>query len=300
LSIADEIRKIAAKRKAVILAHNYQPAEIQELADHAGDSYGLSVIASKVDAEVIVFCGVHFMAESAAILSPEKKVILPEKEAGCPLADMIRPEDVAGLKEKYPGLPVVAYVNTSAGVKAMSDYCCTSSNAVAVLQQLPDDRVIFVPDRNLADWAAKKSGKKVIPWQGFCPVHEDVSLEDVQSVRREHPEAPFIAHPECRPEVVALADHVTSTSGFFSYVASSPATSFIIGTEKGILHRLKKENPGKKFYEPRLEMICPSMKLITLESILSSLEKLDNIVTVPSEVADRARKALERMVSISG
>jgi quinolinate synthase len=299
LGIAEEIRKLAAERKAVILAHNYQPGEIQDLADHTGDSYGLSMIASRSEAEVIVFCGVRFMAESAAILAPGKKVILPSPKAGCPLADTITAEDVRALKEENPGLPVVAYVNTSAEVKAESDCCCTSSNAVTVVEAISLDRVIFIPDRNLADYTARMTGREIISWPGFCPVHERITVEDVEEVRSRHPEALFIVHPECRPAVAALADHVTSTSGFYRYISSSPAKSFIIGTEEGVLYRLERENPGKKFFSPGRKMVCPNMKLATMEDILFSLEGMTNLVEVPQDTADRARASLEKMLLVS-
>ncbi len=300
MKTADEVRKLAAARRAAILAHHYQVEEVKAVADYTGDSYGLACVASKSDAAVIVLCGVRFMAEGVSILAPEKKVLMPVPEAGCPLADTITPGEVMRLKEEHPGVPVVAYVNTSAEVKALSDYCCTSANAVAVVREIDAPRVIFLPDANLADWVAHRSGKEIIPWKGHCHVHHRVRAEDIRAIRKRHPRAVFIAHPECRPEVVAMADEVASTAGFFPYVASSPATEIIVGTEDGILGRLRRENPGKIFIPARPDMVCPNMKMTTLEDVREAIEKLQHEVAVEPRVAGRARRALERMVAITG
>lgn len=294
-----QIRQLVKLRNAVLLAHNYMRDEVQEIADITGDSLGLSIEAAKTDAEVIVFCGVHFMAESAAILSPEKRVLLPRSDAGCPMADMV---SVAGLKElkaKHPGVPVVTYVNSSAEVKACSDICCTSANAIRVVRSLPEDEIIFVPDRNLGRWIAQfLPEKRFIYWDGYCPSHERMTLREVLQRKAEHPDALFVCHPESAPEVAAIADHVCSTSGMYEWCRASSAKKFIIGTEPGILYKLQLENPGKKFILASEALVCPNMKLTALEDVLSSLQTMMPVVTVPADVREPARKALERMLAV--
>ena len=294
-----EIRELLRSRSAVMLAHNYQRDEIQEIADITGDSLGLSQEAAKTDAEVIVFCGVHFMAESAAILSPGKTVLLPRMEAGCPMADMVTADDLRAWREAHPGAVVVTYVNSSAEVKALSDICCTSGNAVNVVRSIHADREIFmVPDRNLAHYVAKKSGRALSWWDGYCPTHERLKVEAAARAKAEHPDALLVVHPECPPEVVEMADAVLSTSGIYSYCGKSDAKEFIIGTEMGILYRLRKENPGKVFHLASRALICPNMKLTTLEDVRDSLETLSPRVSVPAEIREGALAALEAMLAV--
>lgn len=294
-----DIRSLLKERKAILLAHNYQRDEIQEIADLCGDSLGLSIAASQTDASVIVFCGVHFMAESAAILSPNKKVILPRMDAGCPMADMITPEKLLREKERFPDTPVVAYVNSTAEVKALSDICCTSANAVKVVNSLDGcGRVLFVPDMNLAHYVGRFVNKEVIGYKGFCPTHHRLKPEEVLRYKERYPDAVFVCHPECRPEVVDLADHVCSTSGMYKFAKETRAKRIIVGTEMGILYRLRKENPDKEFILPSKSLICPNMKLTTLEDCLYALERMENIVEVPEEVRIPAKRALDRMLSI--
>ena len=294
------IEELKKERNAVILAHNYQVPEVQDLADFSGDSLELAKKAAAIDeADVIVFCGVDFMAETAKILSPAKTVLLPVKEAGCPLAAMIDGDQLREMKAKHPGAKVVCYVNSTAEVKAESDVCCTSSNAVNVVNALDAEEVIFVPDGNLASWVAKHTDKKIIPWRGHCITHHRVVAEDVRKVREAYPDAPIVVHPECRPEVAELADHVTSTSGILRYAREAEAKELIIGTEVGLLHRLKKENPDKTFYLLAQGMICPNMKKITgIDLVLESLEKMQYEIDVPEEIRKRALAAVERMVKI--
>ena len=293
-----EIRALLKEKNAIMLAHNYQRDEVQEVADLTGDSLGLSQAAAEAGAGVIVFCGVHFMAESAAILSPEKTVILPRMDAGCPMADMITEDELAEEKRKRPGVPVVAYVNTTAGVKALSDICCTSANAVRVVASLEAETVYMVPDRNLAHYISMDVDKKMEWWDGFCPTHENLTPEEVLRAKRENPGAIFVCHPECRPGVVDIADHVCSTSGMYKYAREVDAETIIVGTEMGILWRLKKENPGKRFVLPSKSLICPNMKLITLEDVLVSLREMKNVVTVAEDVRMRAKAALDKMLAV--
>ncbi|HWI41654.1 MAG TPA: quinolinate synthase NadA [Verrucomicrobiae bacterium] len=292
------IRKLLRDRNAILLAHNYMRDEVQEIADITGDSLALSMEAAKADAEVIVFCGVHFMAESAAILAPEKTVLLPRLDAGCPMADMVDAEALREMKLAHPGVPVVTYVNSSAAVKAESDICCTSANAQKVVASLPDDELIFVPDRNLGRYVARFSPKKFHFWDGFCPTHERLRREDVLRLKGEHPDALFVCHPECAPEIVELADHVCSTSGMYTFCKENDARKFIIGTEAGILYRLRRENPQKEFILASRSLVCPNMKLTSLEDVLHSLQTLSPRVTVPEETARRAKTALDRMLAI--
>ncbi len=295
----DELEKLSQlkkKRNAIILAHNYQRADVQDAADFVGDSFGLSQKAVASGADVIVFCGVDFMAESAAVLNPEKTVLMPELSAQCPMAAMITPEALKLEKQKHPDAAVVCYVNTSAAVKAESDICCTSANAVKVVNSLDEKEIIFVPDRNLALYVADHTDKKIIPWNGYCPTHHLILPGDVLLEKEEHPDAQVLVHPECRPGVVALADKVLSTSGMLKYAAQSDAQEFIIGTELGLLHRLRKENPQKKFYPATLYAVCPNMKMNTLGSIIRALLKNEHIIKVPENIRSRAKLALDRML----
>ena len=293
-----EILRLKREREAVILVHNYQRPEVQDIGDYLGDSLGLSQQAAETEAKVIVFCGVHFMAETAYILSPQKLVLLPDLRAGCPLADMITPEALKRLKAENPGVPVVAYVNTSAAVKAESDVCCTSANSVQIVESLDSRKVIFVPDENLGRYVAGKTNKQIISWKGKCPTHHKIKKESVVTLKKKHPKAKFVAHPECRQDVLELADKICGTSGMVKYVQQDPSREFIIGTELGIIHRLQKENPSKRFYALE-EAICPNMKLITLDKVYRSLMTLTPKVTVPEETRLRALKAVQKMISIS-
>ncbi len=293
------IRDLLVRRKAVLLAHNYQRDEVQEIADFTGDSLGLSQEAARSDAEVIVFCGVHFMAESAAILSPRKTVLLPRMDAGCPMADMVTADDLRAYRAAHPGAIVVTYVNSSAEVKALSDVCCTSGNAVNVIRSIPPEKEIFmVPDRNLAHYVAKVSGRRIGWWDGYCPTHERLTTGEVARAKEKHPGVPVVVHPECRPEVVEMADAVLSTSGMSGYCRRSSAGEFLIGTEMGILYRLRKENPGKRFHLLSRALICPNMKLTTLEDVRDALETLAPVVTVPPDIREKAREALEAMLRV--
>ncbi len=293
------IRELLVERNALLLAHNYQRDEVQEIADITGDSLGLSIEAAKTDKDVIVFCGVHFMAESAAILAPEKTVLLPREDAGCPMADMVTAEGLRELKQQHPGATVVTYVNSSAAVKAESDICCTSSNAVNVVRSLDAKTLLLVPDRNLGRYIAQfVPEKESICWEGYCPTHDRLKVADVQQAKRDHPDALFMAHPECPPEILDLADHICSTSGMYEFAHQNPAQKFIVGTEMGILWRLKKENPGKQFILPSQSLICPNMKLTSLEDILSCLETMEPQVTVAEEVREKAKLTLDRMLAV--
>jgi quinolinate synthase len=294
----EELRSLLKERNALMLAHNYQRDLVQEAADITGDSLALSRAAAESDAEVIVFCGVHFMAESAAILAPDKTVILPRLDAGCPMADMITPEDIIKEKAKRPGVPVVAYVNTSAEVKAHSDICCTSANAVAVVDSVEADSVYMIPDRNLSHYVSLSTKKRMEWWDGFCVTHDALTVAEVALAKEDNPGALFVCHPECAPEVVEMADHVCSTSGMYKYVGESEAKSFIIGTEMGILYRLKKDNPGKEFILPSRSLICPNMKLTSLADVVESLREMSNVVTVPEEIRVKAKRALDLMLAV--
>jgi quinolinate synthase len=297
--LADKIRQLKTRRNAVILAHNYQPGEVQDIADFTGDSLALSVKAAGTDADVIVFCGVKFMAETAAILSPEKTVLLPDKQAGCPLADMITAKQLRELKGKHPDAVVVCYVNSSAEVKAESNYCCTSSNAVEVVESLPREKeIIFVPDRHLGRFVAEKTGRKMILWPGYCTTHAAITEDDIKNAKTAHPDAIVMAHPECTEPVKAISDQILSTGQMLKFAKQSRAKSFIVATETGIIHTLKKENPGKEFFAASSRAICPNMKRITLEKVLWSLEDMQYKITVPESVRARARTALDRMVAI--
>jgi quinolinate synthase len=294
-----DIRKLAAEKNAVILAHNYQRYEVQQAADLFGDSLGLSRQAAETSARMIVFAGVFFMAESAKILSPQKKVVMPVLEAGCPLADTLTVESLRALKNEHPGAPVVCYINTNAAIKAECDICCTSANMLRVVESLPDEKLLFVPDKNMGRYLQTQTSKELILWKGVCPTHHRLKKEHVLELRRRHPEAKFIAHPECRLDVLELADAIRSTTGFFKYAAESDATEFIIGTETGVLPRMREVNPGKTFYAASEEMVCPNMKMTTLEDVLSVLETEENEVDVPADIREEAVKALERMLAVT-
>lgn len=298
-SLVDKIQKLKKERNAVILVHNYQRPEVQDIADYVGDSLGLSIAASKTSAKVIVFCGVYFMAETAAILCPDKTVVMPDVNAGCPMADMLNVEKLKALKSEHPGVPVVCYVNSSAEVKAGSDVCCTSANAVKVCASLKEKEIIFVPDKYLGMYVQSKlPGKKLIIYAGYCPTHARILPEHVQKAKAEHPGAAVVVHPECRPEVIALADAAFSTEGMLKFVKESKASEFLIGTETGIIYRMQKENPGKRFFPVTELSICPNMKLSTLEKILWSLEDLKTEIKVPEDVRIKAKRAIDKMLEI--
>lgn len=296
---ADKIGVLKKQRNAVILAHNYQLPEVQDIADYRGDSLELSRIAASVDAKVIVFCGVYFMAETASILSPDKTILIPDKDAGCPLANMINAEQLKALKKQHPGAVVVGYVNSSAEVKALLDVCCTSSNAVTVVNSLKEAKeIIFVPDKYLGDYVAKKTGRKLITWDGFCPTHVKILPEDIARARKQHPRAEVIVHPECLPEVVAAADAALSTGKMSAYARASKAKEFIVGTETGIIYRLKQECPGKEFYPASERAVCPNMKRTIQEKVLRCLETMREEVRVSETVRRQARAAIQRMLEI--
>lgn len=297
--LEEKIAKLKKERSAIILSHNYQLPEVQDVADYRGDSLELSRIAAKTDAKVIVFCGVHFMAETASILCPDKKVIMPDIHSGCPMANMITAKDLKKLKEKYPKAAVVGYVNTSAEVKAELDVCCTSTNAVSVVNALKDKpEIIFVPDKYLADFVSRKTGRKLISWNGFCPTHVKILPEDIKREKKFHPKAKVIVHPECLPEVITLADAALSTSQMCKFARETDAEEIIVGTEVGLIYRLKKDNPTKEFYPVSEAAVCPNMKRTTQEKILWALEELKEEVRVSDEIRRRAKKAIDRMLEI--
>jgi len=296
--IHNEILRLKEDRHAIILAHNYQPADVQDIADLTGDSLELSRAAATMDGDVIVFCGVDFMAETAAIISPEKTVLLPAQDACCPMADMITADELKLVKTRHPEAAVVCYVNTTAEVKAESDICCTSSNAVRIVNSLQEDRILFVPDRNLGLYTQRFTKKEILPWDGFCIVHDRITPDHVQKAHDLHPDAVILVHPECRPEVIDCADHVASTSGIIRYVGDSAKKEFIIGTEIGILHRIRKECPTKKCYPLSQEAICTNMKKTDLNKVRNALISLQPRITVPEKIADRARCAIERMLAV--
>jgi len=299
MEIIDKIVKLKKERNAVILVHNYQRPEVQDIADYIGDSLGLSIAAAKTDAQVIVFCGVNFMAETAAIISPGKTVLLPEVNAGCPMADMIDVAKLQKMKSAHPGAPVVCYVNSSAAVKAEADICCTSANAVKVVGSLPDKEIVFIPDKFLGAFVQSKlPDKKLVLFDGYCPTHAKILPEHIAKARAAYPGAPVIVHPECRPETIAAADAALSTEGMMTFVKGSPAKEFLIGTETGIIYRLEKENPGKRFHPVTELAVCPNMKLTDRAAVLRSLEERETVVAVPREIADRARSAIEKMLQV--
>jgi quinolinate synthase len=299
VDIRDRIGELKRRKNAVIIAHNYQIPEVQDAADFVGDSLELSRKAAGLDAGTIVFCGVHFMAETAAVLAPGKAVLLPEIEAGCPMSDMINGRELRAWKARYPGLKVVCYVNTSAEVKAESDVCCTSSNAVAVVNSLGVDRLLFVPDKNLAAYVARETGKTIIAWDGYCYVHHRFTPRDIEEARALHPEAEVWVHPECPLDVIDLADKVLSTGKMVLEARTTSRREIVVGTEKGIIYRLSKENPAVRFYPARDTALCAHMKMTTLPKVLRALETDTTRVEVPSDIADRARGAIQAMLKIS-
>ncbi|MBR9985307.1 MAG: quinolinate synthase NadA [Desulfosarcina sp.] len=294
-----KIKKLLKEKNAVMLAHNYQPPEIQDLADMCGDSLELSIRAADTDAEVIVFCGVHFMAETASIISPDKTVLLPRHDAGCLMADMIDAESLEAKKAGMAPMPVVTYVNSTADVKARSTICCTSANVVKVVNSLPEKEMLLAPDRNLAMYAASKTSKTIHVWDGYCPTHEWLTAADAAKAKADHPEALFMAHPECRPDVLVLADVVESTSGMLRYASQSPHRAFIVGTETGLLHPLQKQNPDKTFYPASKKMVCRNMKRIGMSDVALCLENLSGQVKVPEEIRIPALAAVTRMLDLS-
>lgn len=297
--LSEEINRLKEERNAVILSHVYQHPEVQEVADFVGDSLGLAQQAARTDADVIVFCGVHFMAESASILSPDKIVVLPDGSAGCPMADTIDAAALARKKKELPDAVVVCYVNTTAAVKAQCDIACTSTNAVKVFASLPEDRpILFVPDKNLGRFVAAKTGREIIVWEGCCNIHDRLTAAELLAAKALHPAAKILVHPECRPEVVALADVVASTTGMIQFAGESKAREFIIGTEMGILHPLRKRCPDKHFYLASEKLICPDMKKITLEKVCRALQDLAPRVTVSREIRERAVRCLDRMLAV--
>jgi len=297
--LIEQIEKLKVQRGAVILAHNYQPGEIQDLADFTGDSLGLSVRASETDADVIVFCGVRFMAETAAILSPEKTVLLPDKSAGCPMADMITAEQLRQLKKENADVLVVCYVNSTAEVKAESDYCCTSANAVEVVNSLPEDKqILFVPDQHLGQFVAERTGRKLVLWPGYCTTHVLITVDDIKAARAKYPDAIVMAHPECTEPVKEASDELLSTGQMLKFAAKSAVKRFIIATEIGIIHTLKMQNPETEFFPASDRAICPNMKKITLDKIIGSLQEMQYKITVPETISIKAKKSLDRMVEI--
>lgn len=295
----EKIEKLKKSHNAVILAHNYQPAEVQDAADFCGDSLGLSIKAAQTDAELIVFCGVRFMAETAAILSPQKIVIMPDKTAGCPMADMITAEQLRNLKAQHPDAPVVCYVNSTAEVKAECDYCCTSSNAVEVVNRLPlDNPVIFVPDQHLGRFVEEKTQRKLILWPGYCITHILITEDDIKKLRQKYPDAVVMAHPECTEPVKEISDWILSTGQMLSFVKKSDAERFIVATETGIIHALKKQNPQAEFIPASDRAVCPNMKKITLEKIIWSIENTQYRITVPESTREKAKLALDKMIEI--
>ncbi|MFC2072746.1 quinolinate synthase NadA [Chloroflexota bacterium] len=296
--LIEKIIDLKNRRNVIILAHNYQLGEIQDIADFVGDSLELSQKASQTEADVIVFCGVHFMAETASIICPDKVILLPDMHAGCPMADMVTVEGLRKKKKEHPGATVVCYINTTAAVKAESDVCCTSANAVRVIESLDVGEILFVPDQYLGNYVATKTGREMILWPGFCPTHIRIQPQDILRLKAEHPQAKVVVHPECRPEVIALADEVLSTGGIIRFARETEAEEIIVGTEIGIIHRLRKENPGERFIPVSEQAVCPRMKLITLESVLWSLQEMTPEVKVPEEIRLKAKRAVDKMLEI--
>jgi quinolinate synthase len=298
--LVERINNLKKEKKAVILAHCYQPVEIDLVADYVGDSLYLSQVAAKTDAEIIVFAGVSFMAQTAKILSPTKKVLLPQKDAGCEMADMINYKQVLEFKAKHPDIPVVCYVNSTAEVKSECDLCCTSSNAVQVVKSLNAEKILFLPDQHLGKWVEKQLGNlEVITYPGCCPIHEQISPEEIVNIRSKYPEALVLVHPECEMSVSLLADFVGSTAGIMNFVKNSDNKSFVIVTEKGVVDRLERDYPEKEFIPIRENLVCPSMKMTTLEDILEVLENETNEIIVDKEIAKKAVKCIDRMLEAS-
>lgn len=297
--IIEEINKLREEKNAVILAHNYQRPEVQDIADYTGDSLGLSQKAAKTEADVIIFCGVHFMAETAYILAPDKTVVMPDDKAGCPLADMITVDQLLERKRELPDHTVVTYINSSASVKAHSDICCTSSNAVKVIESVRSDKVLYVPDKNLALWAQKTSKKDIAIWPGFCPTHHYIKVAQIKELKAKNDNSEFICHPECIPEVCDLADFVGSTSAMFRYANKSKASTIIVGSEVGMLHKLQNDNPKKKFLLANRQVVCPNMKTTTLTKVKDALDNLEPKITVGEEIREKALVSVERMLEVT-
>jgi len=293
-----KIRQLAKEKNAIILAHNYQPPEIQDIADLCGDSLELSIKASKTKADIIVFCGVHFMAETAFILSPEKTVLLPHQGAGCPMADMVDPVSLKAKKKELGNIPVITYVNSSAAVKAVSDICCTSANVIKVVNSIDADEILMTPDKNLARYAAANTSKKIHLWDGYCPFHNTLTEKDVHQAKKAHPDALFIAHPECPPKILELADSIQSTSGMIKFAGESDHSSFILGTETGLLYPISKAYPDKKFFPASEKMYCIDMKKINLGNLAASLENLTGEIKVPEDIRKSALGAVQKMIAL--
>jgi len=294
----ERLLQLKKERNAIILAHYYMRPEVQEVADYIGDSFGLAEKAKSTDADVILFCGVHFMAESAKILNPDKIVLMPDERSGCPMADMVNGEGLRKLKAQHPNAWVVAYVNTSAEVKAETDICCTSSNALKVIESVPTDEIIWVPDKNLGHWVSQYTDKKMIIWQGYCNTHDLLTPEEVLEAKRQYPNAPIVVHPECRPDVVALADYVGSTTGILKYCRESNFQDYIIATEEGVRYMLEKESPEKNFHFASRFMVCPNMKVHNVKKMVRALETMQPQIEVDPEVAEKARRSLDRMLEV--
>lgn len=296
--IEARIKELKKKHNAIVLAHNYQIPEVQDIADFLGDSLDLAMKASKTDAKNIVFCGVDFMAQSAKILNPDKNVIIPDIEAECPMAHMVDTDDLNKLKNDHPDAEVVAYINTTAETKTLSDICCTSANGEKIVKSLSSKKVIFIPDRNLGLYVQRfVPEKEMILWPGICPTHHKIRKEEILKLKEKHPDAEILVHPECRPEVIDISDHAFSTNGMVNHAKNSDAKEFIIGTEKELCYRLKNENPGKTFY-PLKTAICPNMKKITLEKVLNSLKTLEPKIQLPDEIMKKAKQPLQRMMEV--
>jgi quinolinate synthase len=297
--LTERLLQLKKERNAIILAHYYQRDEIQAVADFRGDSLLLAQKAAATDADVIVFCGVHFMGESAKILAPNKTVIIPDERAGCPMADMVNVDGLRALKKQHPNAKVVTYINSSAEIKAETDIVCTSANAVKIVNSVDSDEVIWVPDKNLGDWVAKQTDKKMIIWEGYCNTHDMLTVKDVGEMRRLYPAAQFVVHPECRPEVVKLADFVGSTTAIIKYCRDSECQEFIVGTEDGTGYQLRKDSPNKQFHFATKYLVCPNMKVNNLKKLVRCLENMEPEIYVPPHIADQARISLERMLQVS-
>lgn len=297
--LKERLLQLKKERNAIILAHYYQRDEIQEVADFRGDSFLLARKAAETDADVIVFCGVHFMGESAKILAPNKTVIIPDERAGCPMADMVNVDGLRALKQKHPNATVVTYINSSAEIKAETDICCTSANAVKVIQSVESDEIIWVPDKNLGDYVSKFTDKKMIIWEGYCNTHDMLTVKDIEEMRAKYPNAEVVVHPECRPEVVAMADFVGSTTAIIKYCRESDRQEFIVGTEDGTGYQLRKDSPEKTFHFASKFLVCPNMKVNNLKKLVRCLETMQPQIYVPPHIADEARKSLERMLEVT-
>jgi len=296
--LKERLAVLKKERNAIILAHYYQRDEIQEVADFRGDSFLLAQKAAETDADTIVFCGVHFMGESAKILAPNKTVLIPDERAGCPMADMVNVEGLKALKSRHPNAAVVTYINSSAEIKAETDICCTSANAVKVIQSVDADEIIWVPDKNLGDYVSKFTDKKMIIWEGYCNTHDMLSVKDVMEMKAQYPDAQFVVHPECRPEVVKLGDFVGSTTAIIKYCKESDCQQFIVGTEDGTGYQLRKDSPHKTFHFATKFLVCPNMKVNNLKKVVKCLETMQPQIYVPPHVAEKAKLSLERMLQV--